>query len=749
MPLKMIILIVQNITTYSKLTAIMKDRYSLLHIIVVFFLITSITSSAQEWKAIGPYQSAPNALATDTTNNIIYVGVGSDLYKSVDKGNSWQRLQYIDQYATWPGSYLQQLIFFKETLYVCPASGPIYTTSDKGVSWDTLTELIVSPNTEQSTNSLTIHNDTLYLIPASAFNRNLPYYYSTDKGKSWIADTVPVFTNAFRSSNNFLYAFGPRGIHRRTSQQQWELVSPDTNHVSYLAILQDHLIMLNRDGLFIASERDMVWKHLSTEGSPLIPSSMIIQNDSLYIYNTFGSLHQASLDGNSLVQKPERQTIAGRTGWLLVVDNELILLSTNSYRWNSQRSRWAPLDIGETWTNHHVYYIKSLNEVLYAATLEGTYTLHSEELGWERLEHFGNKSIYSIDTAHGGIYFNVYGYPHIYFTSDGGESWDSTLYADSSTFNEVHLFIVDGLLYLTDKRNDKLYRSLDTGKTWEPLSTFYVAGENRFGGVHGDEDVVLYKQFIKMHRSLDKGNTWELIEDSGLPNINNTFLRYGNGSLYFAAYNVQSYSRADSSAGKIIAGTIFRSDDYGDTWIGLGNSLPKGKWFNGWLTPRVQDVQVFGDTVIVALRDTSHIIRSFISTDRGEVWHELQTPTLWEARAIILHEDKILIATSGLGILQSELNIKPSTSNPTTGSFSSTLSLTFNAQVGLIEYSLTTPTSIQLALYSIDGREVMSLAKGYKESGTHKLPMVDIIHGAYLLVLQTERESTSELIQIY
>ncbi|MGE3801827.1 MAG: WD40/YVTN/BNR-like repeat-containing protein [Candidatus Kapaibacterium sp.] len=291
----------------------------------------------------------------------------------------------------------------------------------------------------------------------------------------------------------------------------------------------------------------------------------------------------------------------------------------------------------------------------------------------------------------------------------------------------------------------KLFRSLDRGQSWEVIGDFYAGDQ-----VYGNEDVLFYTEFASIYRSFDRGDSWEPINVKGLPRANGSLTsQYQNGHLYLSVVDLQTYYKDEVQARDTITGSIFRSDDNGETWIGLGHSLPIGL-YAGREMRRISNMIVKHDTISLFVRDSTYTnLRLFVSIDRGENWNELEVPqSLMPIRAEF-NGDDIYLGTIFYSVLQSKLDISSSVPTPGIPPHSSTATLAFDQTQGLIDYTLSTPNEVRLALYSMEGREVMTLADEYREVGTYRVQIgsLPIPHGLYLLVLQTGEESIGRLIR--
>jgi photosystem II stability/assembly factor-like uncharacterized protein len=187
---------------------------------------------------------------------------------------------------------------------------------------------------------------------------------------------------------------------------------------------------------------------------------------------------------------------------------------------------------------------------------------------------------------------------HILISTDGGETWQQQDVPTRTALTGVYFH--DRNLGWAVGHDSAILRTADGGTTWE-LVNWAPEDEAPFFDVwfsDADNGVVIgaYGSYFE---TTDGGTTWSsrwISEDDWhLHKI----ARSGNGRLYIAAE----------------AGSIYRSDDKGVTWVTLP-SLYQGSYF-GVLPLEGDSVLLFG------LR--GHLFRS---DDAGESWEEIETGTV-------------------------------------------------------------------------------------------------------------------------
>ena len=200
---------------------------------------------------------------------------------------------------------------------------------------------------------------------------------------------------------------------------------------------------------------------------------------------------------------------------------------------------------------------------------------------------------------------------HILVSEDQGQSWRQANVPTQATLTGV--FFHDKNLGWAVGHDAIILRTNDGGESWERL--YYAPEEERpfldvwFSDAKNGMAIGAYGLFL---RTSDGGDTWSPHEIGGQDDTSDDEDDFGEGS----DFHLNHMARSDTGRLYIAAeaGTIYRSDDDGETWISLPSPYP-GSFF-GTLPLKNDSLLLFG------LR--GHLFRS---NDGGQAWEEMETGT--------------------------------------------------------------------------------------------------------------------------
>ena len=602
-------------------------------------------NDGQSWRMFN-LRGAVNSFAFDPTNDKVIYAANAALWRSTDKGQSWEMLfpspaqntvehQVGDhsEYTltsddpAYPGGDISAIAIDPQNpkhLYVSFESkggaAVILTSKDGGVSWKRLSTL---PNRALL---LTVHNNKLTALAGSAA------YQIADDGTATEVGTVPgnfaAATMARSDKALWLYATSRDGkvFVSENSGQQWRPSTPSLGQTS---------------GRFEAIA--------ASEHHPEVA------------YVGFRNLQLAS--GNENLFNGIAKTTDGGHTWKIVYKESTHAATNLTATWIEQRATQngesiffdSPYSLGVAPTNP---------DVAYATDLFRTYRTLDGGSTWEEVNSAptsgGNWISRGLDvTTDYGVQFDPFDPKHVFIdytdiglfeSTDGGQSWHSSSEGIPERWrNTAYWLAFDptqrGLMWgafsgVHDLPRPKMWRgrspkkykggvavSTDGGRHWQPSGTGMPPTSVTHILLDPDSPIgnrTLYATGFGrgVYKSMDNGKTWTL-KNTGIAGAEPFAWRITpgkDGSLYLVVAR-RSEKDDHSEAG---AGALYRSVDKAEHWQRI--DLPEGVTGPTGLQIDPRDQQRLyltawgqeGDTV-----DTNGGV--YVSDNGGKTWKPLYT----------------------------------------------------------------------------------------------------------------------------
>ena len=673
-----------------------------------FFLITlllvCVSQLQSQWVRSGPYGGQQKHLASG--NGIVLTGCDDGMYRSTDDGATWESAN-----NGLTARYIDALLSTGTDFYLaCDAR--IYRSTDGGQNW-----LGLGPVNPSFPYVISFAATATSLFAGTMTNG---VYRSTDRGSSWI------------SVNSGL---------------------PASFSLQSLAAMGTEL--------YIATWSDSVWRS-TDDGASWQPASGGIYSYSIHCLTVSGSVLFGAGDGSGVY----RSTDHGAS-WQLSPDLAGISIAVLSAQGSTVLAGadvgiFRSTDLGANWAL--VDSTRGINDIALAGTLafaaadEGILRSTNTGAAWSESNE-GITDLYLTLSSIGGTIL-AGGIQHgavnsgVFRSTDDGATWRDASQGIRDSYGNMPSITafasLGGNVYCSAQMQG-VFRSSDNGASWNPASAGLLdqygygqinalasSGSNLYaGGLHG--------VFI----SSDQGSTWNRYNE-GLADTNvsalsvcgthlfasawsGAFLR-NDGDAHWTTLSMPSYGMPviGSSGSTIVAGypggTIYRSTDYGSSWIPIDGSD--------------------GCTVVIAVPSPSgagHVALGgtysgvYRSTDDGVSFSDVNEG--WdspEVTSLAATNDYLFAATSGEGVWKQPLKSATSVSSsggdiPKGFALFQNYPNPFNPKT-LVSGQWTADGWVRLAVYDLLGREITVLANGRYPAGKYTFTFdgTNLASGVYL-----------------
>jgi photosystem II stability/assembly factor-like uncharacterized protein len=436
------------------------------------------------------------------------------LKRSLDGGTTWEDVSFPAplQY------YYTQMYVQGSTLYVVAPSEGIYKTDDHGNSWTLLTG-----NLSQKPAWGFVFEGGLL----AGFNANgWKIFRSFNDGLSWSNDQDPGISlgfTVFGADNDHLYAVRSGELWRSAiNGNSWSIVSEDSflsqtnvpieNRIKFYN-LPNQLLATSYEGLFRSSNKGENWQELE-EGLVNVGIRDVMVYHETVICAGYTGLYRMPLSGEWSEDLSEQFPISKNLVLRLSEIEEDLYAGA---KWKLYRS----IDTGQTWQAASPFLIDFFTEVIkvgndlvsassfgiWRSSDDGISWMHSSEglgyIDWDIEVHPFLDALIQV----GDTLLTSGSQSWLYRSTDGGYHWEVA----DSIFSGRRIYYFDDQLFLVT--NYQVYRSNDSGASWQPVNFSHPNGVNCMARI---DSLYFAGTMGGVLVSKDKGYTWAFA-DSNFP----------------------------------------------------------------------------------------------------------------------------------------------------------------------------------------------------------------------------------------
>lgn len=454
----------------------------------------------------------PVAPDGDTT---VYAGTTSSLFRSIDRGDTWQLLRYF-YYINAVAVHPQQ----RWVLYVGTDSG-LYKSFDDGEHWTPIGEDIPE---ELDIQSLVIDPETPGTIYAGTYGGGV--YKSIDAGVSWTASNQGI-------ENGFILTLA---------------IDPQTPNTLYAG---------TKKGVFKSEDGGASWRHLVAD-SQVDALTLSPENHRKVYAGPRGQGVMKSEDaGATWAASNQGLTNLGVSVMLPspVEANSFLVGAGNAlWLWNRSQNTWRETTYPDFVTA--LVQQGDAPQTLIAASSNHVYKSEDGGVTWREISTLG---IIKVLVNHPKDAKTLYvgTWSAVYKSSDGGETWKKTALTDVIV-GDILLDPDDPqVVYAGTWGHDKMYKSEDGGDSWRVINQGITSDRVTALAMDPDDSQTLFAgAYGRLFKSEDGGENWRMVGEDTLP---------------FTYFNVLTFdARAPKTLYAATYSGLFQSTDGGERWQRLG-----------------------------------------------------------------------------------------------------------------------------------------------------------------------------------
>lgn len=675
----------------------MMKRFSL--VAMIFFLADCGLAQQLHWQHLnGPFGGIVGDLGINSKGHV-YAGVYTfgitytGLYKSFDNGDTWQKIQ--TPFAEFE-VYALHLTRNDEVFVGTDHQGRIYRSLDDGQTWENKREGYTTGECwafgEDARGNLFAGDGEFGGV-----------FKSTDRGDNWrwVADLFPfVFVTA---SDGIVYCGSFLGLFAsRDYGETWAQNNFLTNVPVSTLLLDDKNGLYagtgyynNGNGVYLSRDGGANWTHLGLEGKVVL-SLAFDSHKKLYAGTLRDGLFMTPDTGKTWQQYTEglyrkqvfRLKLNARDHIFIGSESEGVFRSLDG----GQNFKQIGLPVSKV--SNIVF---SGDSLIFAATPSGVQSYDRVRGAWRNL---GLQEVEAIDLGPSAELYAATFREGLYRSMDLGETWTQTRLTENELFSVYNVKVLHDGIVLAATEN-QLQRSSDGGETWSvlpPRTGYFYRGlaldsdHDVWVGAFGAKNPVLYK-------SSNNGVTFDSVF-SGLHFIHTNNISTSRGRNIFVAGAL-----GDS-------GGLFRSLNDGATWKPIILNTPVGSVYAD------DQGRVYGGSRSAVL----------FSGDGGDTWSEIPyqyqlKPDDYVREIEADTRGTLFFGTLSEGLFQVTLGTGVEEASPAPeGSYMlhQNYPNPFNP-VTTIRYFIPKREHVQLRIYEVTGKVVVTLVDGYQIAGTHRV----------------------------
>ncbi len=560
--------------------------------LMVFFLF-GLPAPAQWTQTSGP--EGGYALALLATDNYVLVGLEKGgVYRSTDLGATWHYASY-----GLGGDGAGGNCFVELGPYVFVGSDRgVSRSTNQGLTWSLLD--VGAPWYGILVSSLFVDSSTLFL--------GSPWegvYASTDSGTTWIkksnglADSVVM---AILADEGYLFAgTDGGGIYRSTDNgNSWQsssvgLGAGDAQRVYGLASAGGVIVAGTRAGAYRSTDHGSTWS-VAASGLSSKDIASLGTCGTAFLAGTYGAGVYRSTDGGNNWQWSSTGWVSGNVRAFSTVGDVVFGGSYGDsvvYKSTDGGIQWSPSKTGVA--SKSIVGLAVDGTTLLAGSSTGIEVSTNAGASWATAPGLASTTVFSFARFGNRMFAGTNG-DGVFASSDQGASWfDANGNLPNVGWLPVYSAVADSD-YLTIGTILGMYRSSDSGTTWEPASNGMT--DSVAYALCSANGTLFAGTATLMYRSTDHGTSWH-VGTAGLPSYKVISIE-SMDSIVLAAYALGGNP------------TVYRSTDLGLSW----NPTTRGLETSSALiqTLHVVGANIFGGT------QTDGV---WLSTDRGESWSDI------------------------------------------------------------------------------------------------------------------------------
>ncbi len=647
------------------------------------------TNSGESWSLYNSlFTNDIYSVAFPNANIVFAVGSDGFIIKTTNAGISWER------FSIGTNDTLKSIYFFNSTAgYISGSRGKVFKTTDGGINW--------VEQTSGTTNNLNcayfINQDKGFIVGDYKLLR------TTNGGNNWtVSDFGSILNSISFINDNTGFLVGGFNTSLRdflkttNGGSSWiPINTPSTQMLNEIQFINSSTGFVSGNGntFFQTTNSGVNWSlnNTITEDGFSLNSVYFPNSNEGYLVGTYGTIFKSTTSGNFWAPKAPVGTLENFHEVLFTNKNTGYTLGNSIVKTTNAGDNWINLN---TSFPSYPFGLQFFFETGFVQSFPDLYKTQNGGENWVKINspqdtisgpEFINKDI-------GFCVKNPYGIDHyLYKTTNGGLNWNQKTFAPDYVMSYNFPLPNIGYLFLTDLSELSLYKTTNTGESWEYMNHPECDASLPFHVLQFINDNLGFtisfsnsRNYFILDKTTNGGTNWhQVYSDSiGFAKIQLDFV---NNSLGFI---------------KGLYGPFMKTTDQGENWFeyNIGNN-------------RIVDFEFIDENIAYAVGAGGLIMKT---TNGG----------------VISVEDISSFTPSGFLLKQNY----PNPFNPNT----------------IISYELAHNNFVTLKIFDILGKEVITLINNVQNAGSHRIEFSgsDLPSGIYFykLIVNNDLSETRRMV---
>ncbi|OFX88827.1 MAG: hypothetical protein A2W99_05000 [Bacteroidetes bacterium GWF2_33_16] len=447
-------------------------------------------------------------------NNFAYAGTSSGLYKSIDHGLNWERIDTtLTQYAITSVEIKDSCIFSGTWM------NGLFRSTDHGVTWTPVNNGLTQPFIR----NMLIDGDDIFVGTASG-----GLFLSTDNGENWVQKNNGLynwFINDLEKNENFLYVGTWDGVYISDDNgDNWNKIVNGLIDTEIRALSVDDSILYaatSGHGIFKSDYLGTEWTEKNNGLAGLEISALVTLDGKIIAGTDMGGVFVSSLTNLSWTPCNDGLPVKWITS-MVALGNTIVAGNDGIYTSKDYGQNWNEASTGLT--SHQIDAMLTLENKIFIGTFDGVFMSEDTAKNWTNVSNgLTDLFIQSLSCSNGNLFTGPAGVG-IFMSTDTAKTWINISNDLLSSATVSAILAIDTCIY-AGTRGYGVLITKDYGQSWTMMNNgLNIMGELSINSLNHVGDTIIAGTEKGMFVFNNEDSTWhkDFSKNSNKLNIKST-----------------------------------------------------------------------------------------------------------------------------------------------------------------------------------------------------------------------------------